>query len=409
MGDKRERPRAGWFTGRMSRRVLEPPGGNASVHLDALRGFAAFSVLLGHWRDAFFLDYPELGHHNPLLAAAYLVTGLGRQWVIVFFVLSGYLVGGSVLRSVAAGRWSWQSYLTARLTRLYVVLLPALLFGGALDWTGLHRLGDPALYSGRSGMLSVRFDIHSTLTWHGLAGNALFLQTISLPGGHGYYIPTLGSNGPLWSLSNEFWYYLAFPLLVLMIATPRPAWQRAALAAALGLWGWFCGAGIALLAIPWLMGAPIGYLPPFPASRRWTRRLAVVAALVLAGLTLSLGKLWHRDAMDDAIGLAVALLIWITLHCAKGDLPAWYVRLARRAAHSSYTLYLFHMPMLIFLKAAFHLGRSAPSWHVLGVSLGVMAIILVYAQLVYQCFEKNTDRVRAWFKPRTPSSVAVER
>jgi len=94
------------------------PKGSPSVHLDALRGFAALSVLLNHWRDALFVDYPRLAHHNPLTAVAYLVAGLGHQWVIVFFVLSGYLVGGSVLRSVSAGRWSWRSYLLARLTRL---------------------------------------------------------------------------------------------------------------------------------------------------------------------------------------------------------------------------------------------------------------------------------------------------
>jgi len=378
------------------------------VHLDALRGFAAFSVLLGHWRDALFIDYPALAHHNPLLTTVYLVTGLGRQWVIVFFVLSGYLVGGSVLRSAGAGRWSWRGYLTARFTRLYVVLLPALMLGGALDWAGMHWLNADALYGGHSGMQALHFDIHRTLTWRVLAGNALFLQTVYLPGGHGFNIPTFGTNGPLWSLSNEFWYYLAFPLLVLMIAQARPAWHRALFALALAGWVWFCGAGIALLGIPWLMGAPIGYLPPFPASRTWTRRLALAAVMAFLALTLSLGKLWHVEVMDYFIGIAVALLIWITLHCASGELPGWYVRLSRRAAHSSYTLYLVHMPLLIFLKAAFHLPRAQPGWQMLLVSLGVMAAILVYAQLVYQCFEKNTDRVRGWFKPRARKVAIVQ-
>ena len=87
-----------------------PLKGSPSVHLDALRGFAAFSVLLNHWRDAFFVDYSSLSHHNPLLAVGYLVAGLGHAWVIVFFVMSGYLVGGSVLRSMSSGRWSWRSF-----------------------------------------------------------------------------------------------------------------------------------------------------------------------------------------------------------------------------------------------------------------------------------------------------------
>ena len=90
----------------------------------------------------FFVDYEAIARHNPLTVAAYLVSGLGHQWVIVFFVLSGYLVGGSVLRSVRTGSWSWRAYLLARLSRLYVVLLPALLLGGALDWLGMHMAGD---------------------------------------------------------------------------------------------------------------------------------------------------------------------------------------------------------------------------------------------------------------------------
>jgi len=113
--------------------VTGPPGASPSVHLDALRGFAAFSVLLNHLRDALFVDYQAVARHNPFTSAAYLLSGLGRQWVIVFFVLSGYLVGGSVLRSVGSGKWSWRSYLLARLSRLYVVLLHALLLGGALE------------------------------------------------------------------------------------------------------------------------------------------------------------------------------------------------------------------------------------------------------------------------------------
>jgi hypothetical protein len=63
--------------------------------------------------------------------------------------------------------------------------------------------------------------------------------------------------------------------------------------------------------------------------------------------------------------------------------------------------------MLIFLKAAFHLPRLAPGWHTLLVPCVVMAVILIYAQLVYQCFERNTDRVRAWFKPAKGEPVAA--
>ena len=379
--------------------VTGPPGESPSVHLDALRGFAAFSVLLNHLRDALFVDYEALARHNPLTSAAYLASGLGRQSVIVFFVLSGYLVGGSVLRSVGSGSWSWRAYLLARLSRLYVVLLPALLLGGALDWLGMHMAGTEAVYSGNSGMHALVINVHGVLTWPILAANGLFLQTIKLPGFGPNPVPTFGSNGALWSLSYEFWYYLAFPLLVFLLARSR-SWQMRVLSC-LGLlaWGWFVGLNIFLLGLTWLMGALITFLPAFPARRPWTRGLAIVLALVLFGAGLVESKLLGSLPSDLVLGLAVTAMIWVTLHCATAPLPAFYVHMARRAAHSSYTLYLVHLPMVIFLKATLHLPRAYPGWHVLLIGTGVLAAIVLYAQLVYEAFEKNTDRVRRWIRP----------
>ena len=379
--------------------VTGPPGESPSVHLDALRGFAAFAVLLNHMRDALFVDYGAIARHNPLTASAYLVASMGNQAVIVFFVLSGYLVGGSVLRSVRAGSWSWKAYLLARLSRLYVVLIPALLLGGALDWLGMHMAGTEAVYNGNSGMHALMINVHSTLTWPVLAANGLFLQTIKLPGIGRYPLPTFGSNVALWSLSYEFWYYLAFPVLVLLLGKSRSWPMRAISCLGLLAWGWFVGPKIVLLGLTWLMGALIAFLPAFPARRPWTRGLAIALALALFGAGLVQSKLLDSLPADLVLGLAVTAMIWVTLHCAKATLPAFYVHGARRAAHSSYTLYLVHLPMLIFLKATLHLPRAYPGWHVYLVAAGVLAAILLYAQLVYEAFEKNTDRVRRWIRP----------
>ena len=392
------------------------PQGSPSVHLDALRGFAAFSVLLNHWRDALFLDYRDIAGHNPLVAGFYLIAGLGHQWVIVFFVMSGYLVGGSVIRSVSSGSWSWRGYLLTRLTRLYIVLLPALILGGAVDWAGMHEAGTESVYSGHSGMHTLNYDVQTHLQPPTLLGNSLFLQTIALPGTGGPRVLTFGSNGPLWSLSNEFWYYLAFPLLVLLLVRAGPWWRRAAYGLVLLIWGWFVGSSIALLGIPWLMGVLIVYLPPFPARRAWTRGLAIVAALALLGGGLALVRIWQSRVSEDSmrfhiadvlLGLAVTLLIWVTLHCATAPVPSFYMRLAQRSARSSYTLYLVHLPMVVFLKASLHLPRTAPSWHAYLVSAGILLVVVLYAQLVYEIFEKNTTRMRNWIRPFVMSGKAA--
>jgi peptidoglycan/LPS O-acetylase OafA/YrhL len=200
-------------------------------------------------------------------------------------------------------------------------------------------------------------------------------------------------------LSYEFWYYLAFPLLVFLLARSQSWKMRAISCLGLLAWGWFVGLNIFLLGLTWLMGALIAFLPAFPARRPWTRGLAIVLALVLFAAVLVESKLLGSLPSDLVLGLAVTALIWVTLYCATAPLPAFYVHLARRAAHSSYTLYLVHFPMLIFLKAALHLPRAYPGWHAYLVGAGVLAAVLLYAQLVYEAFEKNTDRVRRWIRP----------
>jgi peptidoglycan/LPS O-acetylase OafA/YrhL len=388
------------LAGTSGARFAVPPSGSPSVHLDALRGLAAISVLLNHWRDAFFVDYPKLPHRNPLDAVFYFATGLGHQSVIVFFVLSGYLVGGSVLRSVDGDRWSWRGYLLARLTRLYIVLLPALLLGGALDWAGMHMQGTAAVYDGRSGMKALATDVHATLNLHTFVENGLFLQTIALPGMHGRSVPVFGSNGVLWSLSDEFWYYMAFPLLVLLLSRGQSWRLRASCIFGLALWEWFVGAGIALLGISWLMGAAIAILPPVPLSRPGSRRPAIFAGLAVFGAGLVLARLHDGSiTFDLLLGAAVTVLIWVAVYAATGPLNSAYVRISQRAARSSYTLYLVHLPLVIFLKASFHLDRVVPGWHMLLICSGILLGVILYAQLVYEVFEKNTDRIRNWIKP----------
>jgi len=355
-------------------------------------------ALLNHWRDAFFVDYRDVAHPNPLLSILYFITGLGHQWVIVFFVMSGFLVGGSVLRAFDAGRWSWRSYLLTRMTRLYVVLLPALVLGGVLDWAGMHLQNTGSVYSGQSGMHSLTVDVQDTLTPRALLANTAFLQTITLPGASGK-VPTFGSNGPLWSLSYEFWYYLAFPPLVLLLGRSRSIGIRILCVAVLVGWGWFVGSEIALLGISWLMGVLIGQLPAVSINRNAAKALALAAALGLWVAAMMYDKSRPGIASDLLLAVPVTLLIWVILHCSSGRLPRWYAHAAQRAARSSYTTYLVHYPLLVFFKAALHLPRASIGELSVLTGVAVLLAVVLYAQVVYELFEKNTDRLRNWIKP----------
>src|SRR5579875_1508702 len=123
----------------------------ASVLLDLVRGLAAVLVLLSHWKVMFFVDYPKIPGERWQFAVPYVLCDAGHQAVVIFFVLSGYLIAGSVRRSLNRGQGSWGSYMVHRLSRLWVVLIPGLAIGALLDWIGIHYGHWPAIYMGKSG------------------------------------------------------------------------------------------------------------------------------------------------------------------------------------------------------------------------------------------------------------------
>jgi len=250
-----------------------------SVHMDTIRGLAAILVMLGHSRDLFFSSLntkPSATYHvqhGPITHVQRSPITLGNEAVMIFFILSGYLVGGSVLRAFQRSRWSWKDYLTKRLTRLWVVLLPALILSVALDFLGLQLFPEAtSIYRGPSGQTEVSAHLAHTLTPGIIAGNAVFLQTI--------FVPVPGTNIALWSLSNEFWYYLIFPLLVLALWPSRSVRVRLlCFLLAVGLL-FFIRFPIAVLFPVWLLGAAIALLP-LRLPYRVSSLLSVVLSLLL--------------------------------------------------------------------------------------------------------------------------------
>src|SRR5258708_39112424 len=100
----------------------------ASDSLDLIRAVAACVVMIGHLRTLFFVDFRHLSHRSWPLEALYFFAGFGHQAVIVFFVLSGFLISSTVIRSHVLGKWSWRAFAINTATRVYVVLFPRFVF-----------------------------------------------------------------------------------------------------------------------------------------------------------------------------------------------------------------------------------------------------------------------------------------
>ena len=373
-----------------------------SSHLDLLRGSAALVVLFGHLRFTledlarkpqgkvpWDVGWAAAAGKNPVN-----MMNPPHEAVIVFFVLSGTLVGGSVLRNHKSNQFSWGSYTFKRLRRLLTVLIPALVFGALVDLSSRSIL-DHA----RANALGRLEDIQFHLEFKTFLGNLLFLQILDRT-----RLPSFGSNTALWSLSAEFWYYLLFPLLVAAIfakaARPRLGFLALSVVVAVFLWK------NPLSHFPiWALGSLVTLLPLVIKAKY--QRIAVALGFLqfaAAGLFLWKRPFPSRFLDDSLLSISCALLLYCILHQRQVRVKTVYAHVAESLAAMSFTLYLFHLPLVtlfVILLASYSPGLA--SHHGLAtLFIGPGTYLVCY--LFYLLFERNTDRITFF---NTGSSVRI--
>lgn len=265
-----------------------------STYLDLTRFTAALLVFLHHF--AF----------KALTGGEYAAIGAyGEDAVMVFFVLSGF-----VIAYVTDQReHNLLDYSTSRLARLYSVVVPAVLATLVLDTFG--RALDPELYRiSDNDHLLLR-----TLFTLGFANQLWSLDVRFL------------SNWPYWSISYEFWYYALFACLV--FTTGR---TRLVLVAA---WALLVGAGIVLLLPIWMLGV-------------WVYRLT------RQGLTISRPLAWALFVLPVPLYLMYRATGWE--HLLTGITDAWTVQLTGNIHYLHKARYVLHSYVVALLVAANFIG-----------------------------------------------------
>ena len=213
-----------------------------SLYLDLFRLTLALTVVVVH-------------ASNPQMGGSWFKFPLGDIAVLGFFVLSGF-----VISYVAATKeTSAASYAAARLARLWSVLIPALALTPVFDAIG--RMFSPSVYEGWG--IVVGFD-HPLFR---LAAAAAFLNEIWF-----WSIAPL-SNGPVWSLGFEAWYYALFGAFIF-----SRGWKRAGLVCFVGL---IAGPKILLLFPSWILGVLALFLARKNRARPigWRRALRDVSSI----------------------------------------------------------------------------------------------------------------------------------
>jgi peptidoglycan/LPS O-acetylase OafA/YrhL len=350
--------------------------------LDFARWSAALLVVLGHVRGLWCVEYSSLQNKSLLLKVFYLFTGFGPEAVMVFFVLSGYLVGGGALLKLRAGTYSAGDYFISRFSRIYTVLLPALVCGGILDWLGLQYFNRTGIYTNSPSLL-LNFSLTATLDRATFFGNMANLQ--------GILTSTFGSNSPLWSLAFEWWYYCLFGLILELHRRKGSdplfwVFASAVLLALIALPG-----PLLLYMVIWGVGVLAASLDPgrFKISPYLA---AVLFALLLTGARLfHVGSMYTRFVPNLLLAAGFSLLI---ISLRNRSYPVFH-RLAfhKFMADFSYTIYLMHVPLLVFITAIIS-SDFGVSFFVQPTPLVflIMAAILLLVYVVLYLFSQMTER-----------------
>lgn len=111
-----------------------------SMLISVLRGLAAVEVAAAHLRAQFYPGLKAVTDPGLFYQAFAFFTGFAHQAVLVFFLLSGWLVGGALLNKYRE-KHSLVSYGIDRITRLWIVLIPA--FGLSLLLGAVTGTVDP--------------------------------------------------------------------------------------------------------------------------------------------------------------------------------------------------------------------------------------------------------------------------
>jgi peptidoglycan/LPS O-acetylase OafA/YrhL len=365
---------------------MTSPGRQRSYFLDLSRMLAALNVLVGHALCLVFVPWRDISAYGWGWKGLYILLSLGSPAVIVFFVLSGYLICGEYLSAAARGTWSFRNYAVKRLSRLYIVLLPALAMTAILDYVGKNVLLGK-IYTGelsKSFMITPN-DMH-VYDFSTLLQNLLFLQTVTAP--------PFGTNGVLWSLANEFWYYVIFGLVMFSVCkrkervAPIATFLLAVLICAL-LPGW-----LVLDGLVWLIGAGTAWITTRLTVPSVGKRTKIVLVALFVTMALA-GVAFPRSHIPDfTIGLSFAFLILAFVRPGTAKMP--FRRLVEFGADMSYSLYLFHFPFLcIAAVLVLHEQQRTPQLSGVLIIVGLMAAAILYSAFMYFLFERRTKAIQA--------------
>ena len=334
--------------------------------------------MLCHFRGAFLPEFTNLptGQQTPIVFICYAFTRLGHEAVLVFFVMSGFLVGGRAIEKTRQGTFELKNYAIDRFVRIMLPLISALLL-----------------------FLLKEILCGNEIIWKDWLGCLFSLQGIWT----GTCIETL------WSLSYEVWFYiltgtvfavlclddriskaLGFVMLVICFLVFTKLLTHYLLI-------WILGA-VAYVTLPkknniWVLLVSAAFLPVMITILQLTSGGHITSSIIKYLPTQ------NRYSLEVMYSFVFCLLLQqIVLLQPKRKISLIINHIGTKLAAFSYTLYLVH---IIIIRVLEYFGAiRAKELSVQSVFLYLLYIVvaLFVCYVVYWCCERHTYTVKKLMK-----------
>jgi peptidoglycan/LPS O-acetylase OafA/YrhL len=356
--------------------AIDPEQGKASHHfrpdIEGLRALAVLPVVLFHIGIAGFSG--------------------GFIGVDIFFVISGFLITMSLDKDIGRGVYSIATFYVRRIRRIvpaYVVLICV------------------------TSLCAVALQLPADLKDYGssMAATAVYASNVAFWRDSGDYFGVKSELQPLlhtWSLSVEEQFYIVFPIALAAVARLGDRrWTKLAVGA--------CFLASLALGIRLTQTAPVAsfYLLP---GRAWEllagallalgiagvpRRAVIAETASATGLLLIVLPVFLYSAQTPFPGLAAIPPVLGAALILYAGMGARTTLVARLLSHPlprffgliSYSLYLWHWPIIVFLRYVFFDLDPA-------LKLAILPLAVVAATLSWRFVEQPFRRPRAPATPR---------
>lgn len=353
---------------------------------DILRGIAALTVLFAHVIQVYIR---RLYIGDEII---FDISGtLASHAVIIFFLLSGYLITASIIgNSKYNEKFDYIGYLKARVIRIYPPLIGAILLV-LCCWALIHGLNLPG-------------KIHYGISTDTLVVRDSFILTprdilLALAMRNGM----LQVNGPLWSLSLEFILYIIAMFVTLAITAKilmaRLVWMMVAIF--VFAYGMKLNTNFSFFALVWLGGSlsaiviSMGKLDNVTIHGRFLFIIVVVSLFVVAIVNPKLISIQNVYPISNTIIRILFCFFYLYLMFMTNILDGIKSEILIKSGSYSYSLYIIHFPILLLIYSITQNWMGGDFYRTLLISCLAVITTVIVASVFSRYFE-NKSIFKPW-------------